>query len=117
MSSAVGCVLIRPILAVALNKGHSFQLRAGDPVTFKVDRTYEDCFLQAHTKGGFEKDNITQNDIEDAYGVSVTLQRAVELESLTGTGSLTKRESEDLEGQRTMNKQLVFRETEMRNTS
>ncbi|KAH9020296.1 hypothetical protein EDB85DRAFT_531008 [Lactarius pseudohatsudake] len=55
--------------AVALNKGHSFRLRVGDPVTFKVDRTYEDCFLQARTRGGFEKDDITRNDIEDAYGM------------------------------------------------
>ncbi|KAH9047204.1 hypothetical protein EDB84DRAFT_1435005 [Lactarius hengduanensis] len=54
--------------AVALDEDHPLQLGVGDPITFKVDRTYKDCFLQARTKGGFEEDDITRNDIEDAHG-------------------------------------------------
>ncbi|KAH8987163.1 hypothetical protein EDB92DRAFT_1948697 [Lactarius akahatsu] len=53
--------------AVALDEDHPLRLGVGDPVTFKVDRAYEDCFLQARTEGGFEED-ITRNDIEDAHG-------------------------------------------------
>ncbi|KAH8980041.1 hypothetical protein EDB86DRAFT_2835558 [Lactarius hatsudake] len=60
--------LLMQMPAVVSNEDHPLRLGVRDPVTFKVDRTYEDCFLWAHTKGGFEKGNITQNDIEDAYG-------------------------------------------------
>ncbi|KAH9165865.1 hypothetical protein EDB89DRAFT_2076393 [Lactarius sanguifluus] len=60
-------LLVRIMPAVALNEDHPLRLGVGDPVTFKVDRTYEDCFLRAHTKGGFEEDDITRNGIEDAH--------------------------------------------------
>ncbi|KAI9439815.1 hypothetical protein H4582DRAFT_2128264 [Lactarius indigo] len=51
--------IARLAIAVKLNG-------VGNPITSQVDPEYEDCFLRAHTKGKFTKEDIALNGIVDA---------------------------------------------------